>query len=506
MFQTSTVTTGSAIGAGQRSENSRGIRYFAGTGRVRAISTTTRDDTLFYDAEGNTEFSRFKADPGAVPVEDRASYYDGAGRLRAVDHRLAIGGGGSTFNRSARFTFEEFRYDALGRRVLARMRRWCQAASTLIVDVECDLQTIRRTIWDGSQELYEIQMPGADSVSASTLESDTQAPQQPIAMRAGYFDPNPFFGRVAYAHGAALDQPLSITRLDYSDKPNARPFVRWLAFTLVPHWNQRGQADNGSFEDGASDNCMNDGIDNFRCIRVQWPFGWTAYQQRAYVRVTWHGTLVEQKRDGSGMLFRRNRYVDPATGRFTQEDPIGLAGGVNLYGFADGDPVNFSDAFGLCPDPKNSSVCIDDQPLIKVTGDITAAKALLGITASGWVARLAGLVSLASEPTAINISRSRYPESAKHIEDAQAGGQPSVLTIDRAGAAQRRVESLRGVPRRKGSDRDEYPPAMFREGGEGASVRYISPADNRGAGACMGGQCRALPDGSRVVIRITPDE
>lgn len=32
---------------------------------------------------------------------------------------------------------------------------------------------------------------------------------------------------------------------------------------------------------------------------------------------------------------------------FTQEDPAGLAGGLNLYGFAGGDPVNFSDPFGL---------------------------------------------------------------------------------------------------------------------------------------------------------------
>ncbi|MGH7663429.1 MAG: RHS repeat-associated core domain-containing protein [Gemmatimonadaceae bacterium] len=37
------------------------------------------------------------------------------------------------------------------------------------------------------------------------------------------------------------------------------------------------------------------------------------------------------------------------TGRFTQEDPIGLAGGLNLYGYAGGDPVNFSDPFRLCP-------------------------------------------------------------------------------------------------------------------------------------------------------------
>ncbi len=45
----------------------------------------------------------------------------------------------------------------------------------------------------------------------------------------------------------------------------------------------------------------------------------------------------------------RNRYYDAKQGRFTQEDPIGLAGGMNVYGFANGDPVNFSDPFGLCP-------------------------------------------------------------------------------------------------------------------------------------------------------------
>jgi uncharacterized protein RhaS with RHS repeats len=36
-------------------------------------------------------------------------------------------------------------------------------------------------------------------------------------------------------------------------------------------------------------------------------------------------------------------------GSFTQEDPIGIAGGLSLYGYAGGDPVTFTDPFGLCP-------------------------------------------------------------------------------------------------------------------------------------------------------------
>jgi murein DD-endopeptidase MepM/ murein hydrolase activator NlpD len=45
--------------------------------------------------------------------------------------------------------------------------------------------------------------------------------------------------------------------------------------------------------------------------------------------------------------------------RFTQLDPIGLAGGLNLYGFADGDPVNFSDPFGLCPEDITGKPCLN---------------------------------------------------------------------------------------------------------------------------------------------------
>jgi hypothetical protein len=48
----------------------------------------------------------------------------------------------------------------------------------------------------------------------------------------------------------------------------------------------------------------------------------------------------------------RTEVASLAKGLSTQEDPIGLAGGLNLYGYADGDPVNNSDPFGLCTAPQ----------------------------------------------------------------------------------------------------------------------------------------------------------
>ncbi|MBK8245984.1 MAG: RHS repeat-associated core domain-containing protein [Gemmatimonadetes bacterium] len=68
---------------------------------------------------------------------------------------------------------------------------------------------------------------------------------------------------------------------------------------------------------------------------------------RGLLTLSWHGSLLQEKREAGGLIYQRNRLYDPKSGRFTQEDPIGLAGGLNLYGYAGGDPVNFSDPFGL---------------------------------------------------------------------------------------------------------------------------------------------------------------
>jgi RHS repeat-associated protein len=46
------------------------------------------------------------------------------------------------------------------------------------------------------------------------------------------------------------------------------------------------------------------------------------------------------------LSYFRNRVYDQATGRWTQEDPIGVAGGLNLYQYNGNNPVSFSDPYG----------------------------------------------------------------------------------------------------------------------------------------------------------------
>ncbi len=48
----------------------------------------------------------------------------------------------------------------------------------------------------------------------------------------------------------------------------------------------------------------------------------------------------------TGLHYNWNRYYDPETGRYISPDPIGLAGGNSLYGYAGADPVNFVDPDG----------------------------------------------------------------------------------------------------------------------------------------------------------------
>jgi len=324
--------------------DTRVYHYQGATGRLVSSNSTvnTFSDATAFDSAGNARLL-IRDEPGGSYRWHAAheSYYDAAQRLRVVDQRLCavafttcVAGVHSEPMRIQGF-FGEYRYDALGRRVWLRER-----ADSSCTNTNC-LGAIQRTVWDGDQILYEIRYPGGDNypnggpVPPAELERDTGLiVTQNVAA----------WGRVAYTHGAGIDAPLGVIRIGYTGL--------WPLFLVVPHTTWRGEYELGTFDRGQARECKNYS-DSSTCILYDWP----AFTEGLYYNLTnnnlfppisWMGSLLDSKRDLSGLLYARNRFVDPVTGRFTQEDPLGLAGGLNLYGFAGGDPVNYSDPFGLC--------------------------------------------------------------------------------------------------------------------------------------------------------------
>ena len=49
----------------------------------------------------------------------------------------------------------------------------------------------------------------------------------------------------------------------------------------------------------------------------------------------------------TGLNYNYFRDYDPTTGRYVQSDPIGLGGGLNTFAYIYGNPLRWSDPYGL---------------------------------------------------------------------------------------------------------------------------------------------------------------
>ena len=155
---------------------------------------------------------------------------------------------------------------------------------------------------------------------------------------------------------------------------------------MILHTDWRGMVDRATTARGRPMPCQQP----LQCPQIRFPAAtYKAYNQSAdlVARQTWYGSLIEEKTDDSGLMYMRNRYYNPTTGTFTQEDPIGLAGGLNSYGFANGDPAMYSDPYGL------SASCNPPTPECVVGAQLRATWAAIGKKADGL---RRGLLSLAS--------------------------------------------------------------------------------------------------------------
>lgn len=175
----------------------------------------------------------------------------------------------------------------------------------------------------------------------------------------------------------------------------------------------------------------------------------------------------------TGWYYNRFRYYDCESGQYTSVDPIGIWGGLSTNAYVER-PSTHVDTHGLRG--------------VRVT--------------PGGAGSCADFV--------LELSSAVYPETAGHIADAIANGQPQHVTINRPGAKQNRADLRPDMRRaranccRTGVDIDEWPMAMFSEGGLGSSLREVLSADNRGAGSSI---ARALSsagvqNGQTVCFRV----
>ena len=86
-----------------------------------------------------------------------------------------------------------------------------------------------------------------------------------------------------------------------------------------------------------------------RNVLTEAPYQNGGNQAGAIHRSTSFANTRAESPQAPGVSFYRNRYYDQTTGRWTQEDPIGISGGVNLYQYVGNNPATLTDPFGLCP-------------------------------------------------------------------------------------------------------------------------------------------------------------
>ncbi|MBY0491922.1 MAG: RHS repeat-associated core domain-containing protein, partial [Gemmatimonadaceae bacterium] len=338
--------------------------------------------SVTYDNAGNVRYrleTEYDSQLGNYWGSDYvASFYGANDQLRVVNRHRGVSAHSTDSLPGARGVWEEYRYDALGRRVATRSVRdsFCPSSAT-----ECR-SYIERTVWDGSQLLYEMRtpdsLPNTDYTTAGTLNA---------------------YGAVIYLHGPGTDQPLTVTRIGLSG---------YSEYAVAPYADIQGVYKGASTMSGADQATCAAGL---TCPGIDWPWGQQTMDGLATLsseRTTWWGSLL-QGTDGSGLKYQRNRFYDPATGQFTQSDPIGLAGGANLYAFASGDPVNFRDPFGLCPKgvatcslleefvhwlaPKSRSANSIASAVTKLAGKLDAMVNSCGTGMTCGVVPLAGVLS-----------------------------------------------------------------------------------------------------------------
>jgi RHS repeat-associated protein len=274
-------------------------------------------DEYRYDDAGRLVQAQTRSSQGACGTEyglvscsSNVYSYDPAGNRTDPLANAVIGAG----NRTQQFRGESLSYDLDGN-VTSKVgngRSWTYA-------------------WDAAGQLLEVKESGA---VVSTFAYDALG-RRVMRTRPGGAEWYLYDGQNVVLD---LDNSMAMTR-EYLWYPGTD---RLLSVTAIGTW--KGVAINdqriGDAVRGIAD--ADGGAVLKRYLLTAW--GGLSADTGTIVRIQMAGREYDQE---TGLYYMRARYYDPKLGRFLSEDPLGLAGGMNLYAYAGNDPINFYDPNGL---------------------------------------------------------------------------------------------------------------------------------------------------------------
>ena len=112
----------------------------------------------------------------------------------------------------------------------------------------------------------------------------------------------------------------------------------------------------------------------------------------------------------TGLHYNYFRYYDPSTGRYITSDPIGLAGGLNTYGYVGGNPLKSIDLYGLATWPTDYTNVTD--PYGSRGGNHTGADIRNPVGGNVYAADSGKVIGVYNNPKGGNQIRIQHPDGS----------------------------------------------------------------------------------------------
>jgi RHS repeat-associated protein len=130
--------------------------------------------------------------------------------------------------------------------------------------------------------------------------------------------------------------------------------------------------------------------------------------------------------------YNRYRYYDPESGRYLSSDPIGLAGGANLYGYVR-DPLASTDPFGLTDSRETCRGNLGPDTLVNRIGGAHVENLRLKPQEQALSPPGISVLLATSAKDAAQQMKNAFPKATGLHEQARTVGGSSIAKVRRAG-------------------------------------------------------------------------